>query len=118
MNHEPNTPSLSDHELDALLKLATSPRMALGAKTRLLAALANENAPLPAHVTPPQSSRLGWLAGLPLAASLVFGLYIGSAGLEGSFLPSFAQELLADTTLDDTYSGIEDVEALTEENLS
>jgi hypothetical protein len=118
MNHEHPTPNMTDQELDAVLKLATVPKLPLGAKGRLLAKLGETKDMVATATTEPQSSRLGWLAGIPLAASLAFGLYIGSAGLEGSVLPSFAQELLADTTLDDTYSGIEDVEALTEENVS
>jgi hypothetical protein len=106
---------MSDLELDALLAKASRPQLPLGAKGRLLTAIAQDKILAEA---PSNRSKLGWLAGLPLAASLAFGLYLGSAGVEGSVLPSFAQDLLAETVLDDTYSGIEDVEALTEESLS
>lgn len=112
---------MSDRELDILLSHASDPRLPLGARSRLQTRLDRESmkageGPLP--VPEPRRSRLGWLAGLPLAASLAFGIYLGNAGALESILPSAAYELLAGVNIDDPVSGIEDVESLSEDELS
>ena len=75
MNKEPEL--MTDTELDALLAHASAPPLPLGAKQRLMAKLSHVEGAGAAHSTvvplrrPEKvASRLGWLAGLPLAASL------------------------------------------------
>ncbi len=116
---------MTDHELDTLLAHASQPPLPLGARERLLArmAAAAADAPVGANVVPlrraaPAGSRLGWLAGLPVAASLALGIYLGSGGGLDAYLPSVAYGALADVSASDTLTGIEDMESFTEDDLS
>lgn len=116
---------MTDQELDGLLAHATAPPLPLGARERLLARMAEEpTAPaMPGNVVAlrrpvPARSRLGWLAGLPLAASLALGLYLGSGGTFDSYLPAAAYDVLAGATAEDVTTGIEDMESFTEDDLS
>ena len=113
-------PDMTDQELAALLSLATRPALAAGAESRLLRRLKDETAATAPDVVVPlrrstaTHSRLGWLAGLPLAASLAFGIYLGIAGLGGDLLPTTA-ELSAAESEYDAPTGIEEAEDLVEE---
>lgn len=116
---------MTDAELDGLLAQASTPPLPLGAKQRLMAKLSQVDgvAAAPPNVVPlrqPQSSgsRLGWLAGLPLAASLALGIYLGSADSLDSYLPNAAYDLIAGSSGDEPLTGIEDVESFTEDDLS
>ena len=112
---------MSDRDLDILLSHASTPGLPLGAKARLLAKLEEQKAMsnvVPLREVETQRSRLGWLAGLPLAASLAFGIYLGSAGSLESILPTAAYELIAGVNIDAPVTGIEDVESLSEDDLS
>lgn len=115
---------MTDKELDSLLAHASTPPAPLGARQRLLAKAALEQGgAMVSNVVPLRRveqgrSRLGWLAGLPLAASLAFGIYLGSAGGLESLLPTATYNLLAGTTDDEPLTGIEDVESFTEDDLS
>ncbi|MCA0433535.1 MAG: hypothetical protein LCH46_09735 [Proteobacteria bacterium] len=116
-------PQMSDDELDRLLSAATRPVVPDGALARLNARIAREGGAdnvvaLQRSVKEPprQSSRLGWLAGLPLAASLVLGIYLGSSGAGPGFLPDTAYELLSGVNLEDSMSGIDDVLSVAEES--
>ena len=119
--------SMTDRELDALLAHATVPVLPEGARQRLLdragrggdAAASNVipfRRPVSAPVHAP--SRLGWLAGLPLAASLALGIYLGAGGTFDGLLPATAYDIIAGGSTDDTITGIEDVESYTEDSLS
>ena len=118
-NHEPMT----DRELDLLLVHATVPSLPEGARDRLMQRLAGEASSPPANTVVPfrraaaAPSRIGWLAGLPLAASLALGIYLGSGGTLESYLPSTAYDMLAGNS-DDAVTGIEDVESFNEDDLS
>ncbi|MBL8791434.1 MAG: hypothetical protein JNM45_13145 [Rhizobiales bacterium] len=67
---------------------------------------------------PAPQPRLGWLAGLPLAASLALGIYLGAGGTFDGLLSTSAYELIAGNTSDNILTGIEDVESFTEESRS
>lgn len=115
MSKQPDDVNLmSDDDLDRLLGLASPPPVGLGAKQRLMQKVQAT------AIRPPEQarSRLGWLAGIPLAASLALGIYLGNAGTDSSLLPQFASDILADTALDETLSGIEDVVAYSEDSTS
>jgi hypothetical protein len=116
---------MTDAELDALLAHASAPPLPLGARERLLARVAAETeprsgatnvVPLRRHARP--HPRIGWLAGLPLAASLALGIYLGNAGGLDAYLPGTAYEMLAGASTDDAVSGIEDIEGFSEDDLS
>lgn len=116
---------MTDVELDALLVHASPPPLPLGARQRLMAKLAQADVAGAAQenvvaLRRPTSgaSRLGWLAGLPLAASLALGIYLGSAGDLEAYLPSAAYEILAGTSGGEPLTGIEDMEGYTEDDLS
>lgn len=117
--------TMTDTELDALLAHASAPPLPLGAKQRLMAKLPHVDGvgAAPTNVVPlrrpqPKGSRLGWLAGLPLAASLALGIYLGSADSLDSYLPNAAYELIAGSSGDEPLTGIEDVESFTEDDLT
>ncbi len=119
MSNEPEL--MTDGELDALLAHASKPPLPLGAKSRLLARLAKEDAAgkiVPVRQSEASGSRLGWLAGLPLAASLALGIYLGAGGGAESYLPSVAYDLLAGSTGSEPLTGIDEVESINEDDLT
>ncbi|MFT3672659.1 hypothetical protein [Aestuariivirga sp.] len=123
---------MSDRELDQLLAHASAPPLPDAARGRLLQRLAEEEAKRPssnvvslteararrAAQQAPSSGRLGWLAGLPLAASLALGIYLGAGGTFDGYLTTSAYDLIAGNTSDTTLTGIEDMESYTEESRS
>ncbi len=116
-------PHMTDHELDRLLAAASKPELPAGALVRLNARIAAEEGTSNVVTLQPRNakaaelrSRLGWLAGLPLAASLVLGIYLGNSDTAPSFLTDTAYELLSGVDLDDTTSGIEDALNAAEED--
>lgn len=111
---------MSDGELDALLAHASVPPVPLGARQRLLDRIAAEVAQsaVPAIRPGPQRARLHWLAGLPLAASLALGFYLGNGGGLDAYLPAAAYDMLAGSGAEGALSGIEDVEIFNEDDLT
>jgi hypothetical protein len=119
---------MTDQELDQLLAHASAPPLADGARTRLLQRLAGEGQSAAAahvislseararRVRPQEQPRLGWLAGLPLAASLALGIYLGAGGTFDGYLATSAYDLIAGNTSDDVLTGIEDMESYAEES--
>ncbi len=103
---------LHDEELNRLLAFASSPPAPLGAEARLLKRLAAvETAPFPRAQN---SGRKYWLAGLPLAASLALGLYIGASGT--SLMTAEDADI---ASLEEVWgTGLEDAELAAEEDQS
>lgn len=108
--------TMTDHELDRLLAMASKPVAPEGAEARMMAKLDPEN--VIAFRPRPEAwrSTLSWLAALPLAASLAFGLWLGIAGVGTSYLPeSLGGDSVA--AIDDSaVSGIDEAEAMAEES--
>lgn len=115
---------ITETELDTLLAAASAPPVPLGAKTRMLARLAADTAGNDAALPPPSPSRsrLGWLAGLPLAASLALGIYLGAAGTASDFVPfgtaTATASAAASDSDSDTGSGIDDALDFSEDSLT
>ncbi len=113
---------MSDAELDMLLAAATRPALPDGALAMLNARIAQEsgaaNVIALQRKAPPQRSRLGWLAGLPLAASLALGLYLGADGAGDTLLPASLAETLVGVSSADPETGIEEAESWAEEDLT
>ncbi len=113
---------MNDDELDRLLAAASRPALPVGALARLNARLAQEsgagNVIALQRKAPAQRRRLGWLAGLPLAASLALGLYLGSAGGGSSLLPAAFTETLVGVSSAGPETGIEEAESWAEEDLT
>jgi hypothetical protein len=112
--------SMSEHELDKLLSLASKPEPSAGADARLLARMASADASSNVIAFRPKraSARkaVPWQVALPFAASLVLGLWLGMADVGTGFLPA---SLGGDATAaadGAAFSGIDDAEILAEEN--
>lgn len=112
---------MTDKELDRLLGLASHPAPAADAAARAAARAMRDaeksNVITFAPTQAPQRSTIGWLAALPLAASLAAGIYLGSAGLGAYVVP----ESLGGGALTEeeaVLSGIEDMEDLSDEDVS
>ncbi len=124
--------TMTDQELDQLLAHASAPPLPDAARTRLLQRLAAGESQKPgsnvisfsdarARRASPRAqsqARLGWLAGLPLAASLALGIYLGAGGTFDGLLTTSAYDLIAGNTTDNILTGIEDMESFTEESRS
>ncbi len=104
---------MRDADLDRLLQSASQPPVPLGAEARLARRIAAVSA-VPVYPIAPASKRnYAWVAGVPLAASLALGIYLGTAGLGGSLLNSSTVEE------EDVYvTGFEEAELAAEEDLT
>ena len=108
---------MTDDTLDNILAFATKPQVQ-GFEQRLAARIKAE--PRSSNIIDfPQSKKpkLGWIFGLPLAASLMLGLWLGTTS-QGTDI--FPLTLTASTQTSDATpaSGIEDIEALNAGDLS
>lgn len=110
--------SMSDKELDLLLGLSGDPAVPDGAEARLMARVKpidhDSNIVRFRPRQKLQRSYVPWVAGLPLAASLAFGLWLGAAGVGTDILPESMGGGLA-AAEDSVSSGIEDAEILAED---
>jgi hypothetical protein len=112
--------NMTDKELDQLLGHASTPLLPDGAAKRAAARALGENvvAFKPKAVAANQNtSTIRWLAALPLAASLAIGIYLGTLGSGSYVLP---ESLAGGATAyeDAVVSGVEDMEDLTDEDVS
>jgi hypothetical protein len=115
--------NMTDRELDALLGLASKPKAEPGAAARATARAFAEEGQSNVVVLQPNrkpmaaNSNLRWIAALPLAASLAFGIYLGAMGAGSYVLPeSLGGGAIAEE--DALLSGVEDMEALSDEDVS
>ena len=103
-----------DAALERLLKRATDPTIPQGAESRLMASIRateQKSNVVQLRQRPPASR---WLVGLPLAASLLLGIYLGIKGTIDSYLPdSILGTSIAGATDADISSGLDDVENYT-----
>ena len=108
-----------DAALDKLLKRATDPSIPEGAEARLMTAIhATEQYLNVVRVQPRQIIRR-WAVSLPLAASLVLGIYLGARGTLDYYMPdSIIGETLADTMNSEPASGLDDAESYAEGDLT
>lgn len=102
---------MQDRDLDKLLSAASTPKPSAGFEQRLLAKIAPANNII---AFPRRKTASPWLIGLPLAASLVLGVWLGASNT--SLNP--ANILVSQTTEDATSNGFDDVVALIEDNLT
>ncbi len=109
---------LSDTELDSLLQHASSPLPRNDFESRLLAKLTPTTVPTNVITFPKRKKTSLWLASLPLAASLILGVWLGANGTAAEFLP-FTTESVSqnDTALLGTQS-TDEFDFLTEDNVS
>jgi len=108
-----------DEALAKLLKRATDPAIPEGAEARLMAAIqAVEPQPSIVKFQPrPRFQR--WAVGLPLAASLALGIYLGSKDTFDTYLPdSIMGGTLADTSESGLSTGLDEAESYAEGELT
>ena len=118
MAHKPVT----DVELDQMLSLASNPEVPADFATKIATKI---QPPVEASAeillfkprvqsVPPQR----WLMAVPLAASLVLGVWLGAAGKGTSFLWSATTELTASSDDIGASTGIDDAETLSDEGVT
>ena len=87
-----------DAALEKLLKRATDPAVPEGAEARLMLAIQSAEQQLNVVQLQPRPRVQSWAVGLPLAASLALGIYLGSKDTFDNYIPdSIIGETLADT---------------------
>ncbi len=105
----PDAPYEDALAVDRLLRLASPPHLRLDAADRVIR---QASAFRPAVHRP----ILRWAAAVPLAASLLLGLYLGEQADVTGWLPGFEQASVEDS--DDDLSGVGEAETYAEENLT
>ena len=106
---------LSDGDLDRLLAVATTPEIGVDFEHLMMVKIGFPTADN-VLVFPQKHHRKNWLVGLPLAASLAFGLWLGASGSMLNLLPTGATEVaIAD---DGSDSGFEDIVSVIEGKIS
>lgn len=116
-----NRKDMTDKELDKLLAAASQPALPDGFAARLQARLeepvVDNVIAFPQRSERPAPPRRMWLAALPLAASLAFGIYLGAAGTLPESLSGLDTSLVSDAG-DALGLGIEDTESFLNGDLS
>jgi hypothetical protein len=107
---------LQDEELNKVLAMASTPVPQEAFAQRLLSRLESPVSNViafPAH----RKKTLPWIIGLPLAASLVLGLWLGNAGI-GSTYVSINPALVSENSDDESDTGFDDMAAFIEDSLT
>ncbi len=102
---------MSDEGLDRLLALATTPAVNPDFQQRMMAKI-NLGTTNNLVAFPQKHRAKSWLVGLPLAASLALGLWLGASGSTINLLPTSATEV-ATTDVGDG-SGFDDIVSVIE----
>lgn len=101
--------------LDKLLKRATDPAVPEGAEARLM--LAIQSVGQQSNVVPfqPRAKFQGWAVGLPLAAALALGIYLGSQGTLDAYFPgTITDDISAELSDPIPFTGLDDAESYAE----
>jgi hypothetical protein len=108
-----------DEALDKLLKRASDPAIPEGAEARLMAAIevAEQQSNVVKFQPRPRIQR--WAVGIPLAASLALGIYLGSKDTFDAYFPdSIVGETAADLSDSAPSTGLDDAESYAEGELT
>ena len=108
---------IRDEELDRLLAMATMPVVPTGFEERLLARVIK---PVANNILafPQRKKPSAWIFGLPLAASLAVGIWLGAAGLNSSSLPATTNTIISESGDDGSTTGFDDVTQFIEDSLT
>jgi hypothetical protein len=104
-----------DAALAKLLKRATDPAVPEGAEARLM--LAIHSVGQQSNVVPfqPRAKLQGWAIGLPLAAALALGIYLGSQGTLDAYFPgTITDDISAELSDPIPFTGLDDAESYAE----
>ena len=105
--------------LEKLLARATDPAVPPGAEDRLMAVIHGLGQQSNVVALQPRPRLNRWAIGLPLAASLLLGIYLGTKESFDRYLPDSVMGLsLAGATDDDISSGLDDVETYSDGELT
>ena len=108
-----------DEALKKLLKRATDPAIPEGAEVRLMAAIRAVEPQSNVVNFPSRPKFQRWAVGIPLAASLALGIYLGSKGSLDNYMPdSIVGETLADTSDSSPSTGLDDAASYSEGDLT
>ena len=108
-----------DEALRKLLKRATYPAIPDGAEARLMAAIQAVEQQTNVVAFRPRSKYQRWAIGIPLAASLALGIYLGSKDTFDTYLPDgITGGTVADTSGTSPPSGLDDAESYVEGELT
>jgi hypothetical protein len=104
-----------DAALAKLLQRATDPAVPEGAEARLMLALRSVEQQMNVVPFQPRPRMQSWAVGLPLAAALALGIYLGSKDTFDAYLPDAITEG-ATADLSDTIpsTGLDDAESYAE----
>ncbi len=108
-----------DAALAKLLRRATDPAVPDGAEARLMLALRSVEQKLNVVPIQPRPRMQSWTVGLPLAAALALGIYLGSKDTFDAYLPDAIVEG-ATADLSDTIpsTGLDDAESYAEGDMT
>ena len=103
-----------DAALEKLLKRATDPAVPEDAETRLM--LAVQSVEQQVNIVPfqPRPQIQSWTIGLPLAAALALGIYLGSKDTFDAYLPDAITDGMADVSDSMPTTGLDDAESYAE----
>ncbi len=113
---------LTDEELAKLLDMASGPKVPLGFEQRMARRLSDAGPsnilpfPQPARQTPPEFWR--WQMPAVLAASLVFGIWLGTQGTLSGAIASVTDTAMFGSTQDFNSADLEDIANLVAESAS
>jgi hypothetical protein len=100
-----------DMVFEKLLQRASQPVIPHGAERRVMAAIRTADEPSNVVQLRPGRSANPWAIALPLAASLLLGIYLGTKDTLDSYLPdSVIGAAVAGATDSDISSGLDDIE--------
>ena len=102
---------LSDTELNQLLQHASKPKPRADFDMRLLEKMRMADTPSNIFAFPRSRKIPIWITALPLAASLILGIWLGSSDTVFDYLPNSTQTVMQGANTDTLY-------ILTEDNLS
>lgn len=103
-----------DAALERLLKRATDPSVPAGAEERLMLAIQLVEQQLNVVPFQPRPRMQNWTIGLPLAAALALGIYLGSKDTFDAYLPDAVTDGMADMSDSMPSTGLDDAESYAE----
>ena len=104
-----------DAALAKLLKRATDPAVPEGAEARLMLAIRSVGQQVNVVPFQPRLRMQHWTIGLPLAAALALGIYLGSKDTFDAYLPdAITDDVSADMSDSTPSSGLDDAESYAE----
>jgi hypothetical protein len=103
-----------DAALEKLLKRATEPSVPQGAEARLMLAIQSVEQRLNVVPFQPRPRMQSWTIGLPLAAALALGIYLGSKDTFDAYLPDTITDGMADMSDSMPSTGLDDAESYAE----